>query len=148
MLDAPPRVACTECARCCTYVAVAINAPSRPRFATDILWYLYHEGVSVYRDGNGEWFVQFAARCRNLQPDLLCGVYGQRPHVCRGFDDATCEVNDPEGGLTLETPEAFLAWLGAEQPRLLERIFPAFVPPRLAAGLPGGASRGAGSTQG
>ena len=31
--------------KCCTYVAVGINAPTRPRYATDILWYLYHEKV-------------------------------------------------------------------------------------------------------
>ena len=32
-----PHVSCTECARCCTYVAVCINAPTRWRPATDIV---------------------------------------------------------------------------------------------------------------
>jgi Fe-S oxidoreductase len=42
---APPLVRCTECGRCCTYVGVGINPPTSARHATDVLWYLYHEGV-------------------------------------------------------------------------------------------------------
>src|SRR5262249_53779490 len=59
-------VPCTECGKCCTYVAVGINAPTTPRLATDILWYLYHDRVYVYRDGAGEWSVHFETRCRQL----------------------------------------------------------------------------------
>ena len=51
---------------------VGINAPTHARYATDILWYLYHQSVSVYRDDDGEWAVIFDARCRHLQDDLLC----------------------------------------------------------------------------
>ena len=63
----PERVPCTECARCCRYLGVGINAPTTPRLATDVLWYLYHEHVSVYRDEDGEWSVLFETRCKNLQ---------------------------------------------------------------------------------
>jgi len=127
-----PLVECTECGKCCTYVGVGINAPSRPRYATDVLWYLYHEGVYVYADGQGEWSVHFEARCRNLGPDLLCRVYADRPHICRGFDNRTCEVNDTSHhALTFREPGEFLAWLRANKPRVYAKIASGFVPPAL-----------------
>ena len=67
-----PLVECTDCGRCCTYVGVGINAPTSPRYATDVLWYLYHQGVYVYVDGEREWSVHFEARCKNLGADLRC----------------------------------------------------------------------------
>ena len=130
-----PLVQCTECGRCCTYVGVGINPPASPRHATDILWYLYHEGVYVYVDGEGEWSVHFAARCRHLGPDLRCGVYAERPHICRTFDNRTCEVNDPaHESLTFREPAEFLEWLRASRPRIYARIEKGFVPRALRPG--------------
>ncbi len=120
--DPSPGVACTQCGRCCTYLAVGINAPTTARLATDILWYLYHHGVSVYRDGGGEWSVQFATRCSHLGSDLQCRIYATRPHICRGFDEKTCEVNDPVGGLLFTRPEEFLEYLAERRPRLHRSI--------------------------
>jgi len=128
----PPLVTCTECGRCCTYVGIGINTPTTPRYATDILWYLYHEKVYVYVDGDGEWSVHFEARCKNLGDDLLCGVYESRPHICRAFDNETCEVNDREHeSLTFREPAEFLGWLKAKKPRLFARIEKRFIPPTL-----------------
>lgn len=129
-----PLVECTECALCCSYVAVGINAPTTPRLATDVLWYLYHERVSVYVDEDREWSVVFETRCRNLAPDRRCGVYAERPHICRGFDNRGCEVNaPPRGDLTFREPAEFLRWLAERHPRLLARIERRFVPPSLRA---------------
>jgi Fe-S-cluster containining protein len=134
-MAAPPALLkqCTECGKCCTYVSVGINEPNNLRNASDILWYLYHEQVSVYRDGDGEWSVVFETRCRHLQGDLLCGVYVDRPIICRDFDNVTCEVNSPEGGLTLSSPEDFLGWLRERRPRLYGRLAARYVPPALRA---------------
>jgi Fe-S-cluster containining protein len=132
-----PLVECTECARCCTYVGVGINPPTSPRHASDVLWYLYHEGVSVYVDGEGEWSVQFGARCRHLGPDLRCGVYDERPHICRTFDNQRCEVNDPaHDSLTFREPAAFLEWLREKRPRVYAGIKKGFVPRALRPGSP------------
>ena len=125
----PPLVECTECARCCTYVGVGINDPATPRLATDVLWYLYHERVSVYRDDDGEWSVLFETRCRNLRDDRRCDVYAARPHICRGFDNRSCDVNAPSArALTFREPEEFLAWLQAKRPRLYAKIESGCVP--------------------
>jgi Fe-S-cluster containining protein len=132
---APPApatlVACTECGKCCTYVAVGINAPTTPRTATDILWYLYHQGVSVYRDHGGEWAVMFDARCRHLQDDLLCAVYADRPHICRAFDNTGCEVNAPGGMTVYREPREFLDYLKARRPKVYEAVAKKYVPDAL-----------------
>jgi len=130
--EKPELVECTSCGQCCTYVGIGINAPSRPRYATDILWYLYHENVYVYVDGVGEWSVHFEARCRNLGEDLRCGVYLERPHICRGFDNRSCEVNDPvHDSLTFRDPREFLAWLRERKPGVYVKVADGFVPQAL-----------------
>ena len=127
--EKPQLVECTSCGQCCTYVGISINAPSRPRYATDVLWYLYHENTYVYLDGDGEWSVHFEARCRNLSPDNLCGVYLERPHICRGFDNRSCEVNQPgEDAITFRDPRAFLEWLRESKPRVYAKIEDTHVP--------------------
>jgi len=130
---AAPLVPCTECGKCCTYVSVGINEPNSVRNCSDILWYLYHDQVSVYRDGDGEWSVVFETRCRNLQGDLLCAVYADRPGICRDFDNTTCEVNQPEGGRTYASAEEFLGWLRDVRPRLYRKLADRYVPAALRA---------------
>jgi hypothetical protein len=115
-------------------VGVGINAPHSVRYATDVLWYLYHENVSVHCDAEGEWVVTFETRCKHLRDDLLCGVYEQRPVVCREFDNTGCEVNAPGGGQTFTEPAQFLDWLRVQRPRLYAHIARQFVPPALARG--------------
>ena len=133
--EPPALVACTECGRCCTYVGIEINAPTTARNATDVLWYLYHENVYVYRDGDGEWSVHFETRCRNLTDDLLCRIYEDRPHICRTFDNTSCEVNSREGeALTFREPGEFVAWLRAEKPRVYRAIEKRYVPAALREG--------------
>jgi Fe-S-cluster containining protein len=122
-------VPCLECGKCCTYVGVGINSPTTARYATDVLWYLYHEGVYVYCDGDGEWSVHFETRCRNLADDLMCRIYEERPHVCRAFDNVTCEVNSDQGTATsYREPQAFLDWLKAKHPRVFKRIEKKYLP--------------------
>jgi len=129
----PPLVECTTCGKCCTYVSVGIDAPHSLTSATEMLWYLYHQNVTLYRDGDGEWSVVFETRCRHLQGSLLCAVYPERPIICRDFDNTTCDVNDPEGGLTFASPEEFLGWLKERRPRLYRRLAERYVPAALRA---------------
>ena len=128
---APGHVSCLQCAKCCTYVAVGINAPTTPKLATEILWHLYHQGVSVCRDEAGEWYVQFEARCRNLGEGNLCAVYLNRPHICRAYDDQVCEVNAPQKGLIeFKEPKAFLEYLSVKRPKVYKAIAAKYVPPQ------------------
>ena len=123
--DAPTaaRVSCLQCAKCCTYVAVGINGPTTAKLATEILWHLYHQGVTVCRDEAGEWYVQFEARCKNLGSGNLCEVYLNRPHICRTYDDQSCEVNAPQADLIqFKEPKQFLEYLRVKRPKVYRAI--------------------------
>ena len=134
----PGHVSCLQCARCCTYVAVGINAPTTPKLATEVLWHLYHQGVSVCRDEAGEWYVQFEARCRNLGEGNLCSVYLNRPHICRAYDDQACEVNAPQKGLIeFKEPKHFLEYLRVKRPKVYKTIAAKYVPPEHQPAPPG-----------
>lgn len=124
-----PMIPCTECALCCTYVAVGIEAPTTVKRATDILWFLYHEKVSVFRAVDGEWYVKFETRCRNLTDDRRCGIYEQRPHRCREYDETGCEVNAPDEGKAFYTPVDFLQYLERRRKKLYRTLVRRYVPP-------------------
>ena len=135
----PEPVECTDCGKCCTYLGIEIDRPKKVRYVTDILWYLYHENVYVYADGNNDWSVHFEARCRNLADDFLCKVYEQRPHICREFDNQSCEVNDHEHeALVFRDPTVFLEWLRENKSKVYKKLQKKFLPPAYRpAALPG-----------
>lgn len=132
------QVPCLTCALCCTYVAVEIDAPLSVRAATDILWYLYHGGVSIYVDDDG-WMVQIDTRCRHLGEDNKCGVYENRPPMCRSYDEKSCEVNADEVGVTFHTAAEYLAYLEKHHRRIHTLIKKRYIPP--AEALAGGPAR-------
>jgi uncharacterized protein len=132
-LRTPPGrlVQCTECARCCTYVASPVSAPDRVKDAATILWFLYHEKVSVYLDSDETWCVVFQARCRHLRSDLRCAIYETRPPICREFDHLSCEVNSRDDGREFFEPREFLQWLRVERPRVYRALAKDYVPEEL-----------------
>ena len=111
-------VGCLECAQCCTYVAIDIEPPTRVAWAREILGMLDRDAVSVRRDEGGTWFVQFETRCRHLALDRLCRIYPHRPHICRGYDNTSCEVNRPSDVRVYRTRAEFLQDLARERPRI------------------------------
>ena len=127
---AAPRspVGCLTCALCCSYIAVEIDAPSSVKSATEILWHLYHHQVSVYRDSDDEWVVQFETRCRHLLEDNKCGIYETRPHICREYSEESCEVNAEDEGRTFYTPQAFLEYLKGRSKRVYSAVAKTFMP--------------------
>jgi Fe-S-cluster containining protein len=122
------QVGCLSCALCCSYIAVAIDGPVSVKAATEILWHLYHDHVSVYRDSDDEWMVQFETRCRHLQDDNKCAIYETRPHICRTYSELTCEVNADDEGTNFYSPESFLAYLATRSRRIYARVKKDFVP--------------------
>ncbi len=114
---------CSECAHCCTYIAIPIDRPTDRDTCSSILWYLYHGNVRVYQDDAHDWYVQFWTQCEALRPDGLCGVYEARPDLCEEFTPNDCEVtNDDYGEVCgFDTAHEFLAWLKQHQPRLYHK---------------------------
>jgi Fe-S-cluster containining protein len=115
---------CFQCARCCTYVAIEIDAPTTMREYDYVVWYLYHEGVSVFVDFENAWYVKFETRCRNLTNAGLCAIYERRPAICKDFDWRECEnhlKDEPVDRWLFEAPDAFLAWLAERRPKAYQR---------------------------
>lgn len=82
---------CEHCTGvCCKYVALPIEIPTTARDFDDIRWYLMHENMTVFVE-EGDWYVQFATPCRNLQADNRCGIYETRPAICRGYKAGDCD---------------------------------------------------------
>jgi len=84
-------VPCDHCtAECCRYIALPLEKPKTRRDFDDIRWYLMHEGIQVFVE-EGDWYIQFRTRCRNLQPDNRCGIYESRPKICREYKPGDCD---------------------------------------------------------
>ncbi|MDB4986979.1 MAG: hypothetical protein JWN04_2157 [Myxococcaceae bacterium] len=121
-------VPCLACGLCCTYIAVAIDGPDSVKSATEILWHLYHDHVSIYRDSDDEWMVQFETRCRHLQSDNKCAIYETRPHICRTYSEVTCEVNADDEGMSFYSPESFLSYLAQRSRRIYALVQKSYLP--------------------
>lgn len=119
---------CLDCGLCCTYLAFEINGPTTVKHASEILWQLYHERVSVYRDTDDEWFVQVETRCQHLQPDNKCGIYATRPHVCRDYSEETCEINADDVGMTFFNAAEFLEFLSQRRKKVYAKLIDGYAP--------------------
>jgi Fe-S-cluster containining protein len=75
---------------CCKYLALPLDEPTTARDFDDMRWYLMHEGITIFVE-DGEWFIQFATRCKNLSIDNLCQVYETRPKICREYKAGECD---------------------------------------------------------
>lgn len=91
-------ILCEHCtAVCCKYLAIPLDKPRRARDYDDIRWYLMHENVLVFVE-DGDWFIQFATRCKNLMADNRCGVYISRPEICRDYQPGDCDYSGGDYG--------------------------------------------------
>jgi len=59
-----------------------------------LLWQVSHANVEAYQDEDG-WFLLIRGNCEHLGPDGGCGIYPQRPQVCRDYTNDWCEFDAP-----------------------------------------------------
>ncbi len=84
-------ILCEHCAAaCCRYLALPLDKPACKRDYDDMRWYLMHESVTVFVE-EGDWYIQFETRCKNLKADNQCGVYETRPEICREYEPNSCD---------------------------------------------------------
>lgn len=87
---------CSKCgALCCTYVSLQIDKPTTPGDFEDIRWYICHHDVWVFVD-EGDWYVCVERKCRYLTKGNRCGIYEDRPRICRRHRTVNCEYNGQE----------------------------------------------------
>jgi Fe-S-cluster containining protein len=125
VINLAPDHPCVDCAQCCHYVAIEIDAPTTMTEYDYMLWYLVHPGVSVFVDFDNAWFVKFDSRCQHLQPNGMCGIYETRPVICREFDWKECErhlVDEPADKWLFTGADAFLAWFEKQRPRTYKKF--------------------------
>ena len=87
---------CSRCpgTNCCTYATEALATPRSKADFDHLLWQVSHEHLEIYKDGDG-WFLLIRGRCEHLLPGGACGIYAQRPQVCRDYPDDWCEYDEP-----------------------------------------------------
>jgi len=115
---------CATCgAKCCRYVVVEIDKPRARIDREEIRWFLAHEDVLVYIDGDdGTWNVQFNTPCRYLDADNRCTIYRRRFQICKEHDPETCEDSDGEQTDTVfTTTEEFDRWWRNKKARTRRR---------------------------
>ena len=116
---------CFECVQCCSYVAIEIDTPTTMKEYDYIVWYLYHQGVSIFVDWEGAWYIKFDARCEHLTPLGLCDTYASRPIICKEFDWRECENrvrDEPADKWLFETSDQFLRWFEKKRPKTFRRF--------------------------
>jgi Fe-S-cluster containining protein len=81
---------------CCSYFTQHIDTPRSMEDFDLMLWQISHHSVQIFKDADG-WFLLVNQPCRHLQPDGRCGIYEQRPQVCREYTNEDCEFDGPSG---------------------------------------------------
>jgi len=108
MAKVPGDNPCNGCpALCCKFVAVELDEPDCETDWDEIKWMLCHENITVYKDNDGDWLVEFATRCKMLDEKDNCKIYDKRPQLCRDHDPESC-VRHGEGDvyeILFEKPE-------------------------------------------
>jgi Fe-S-cluster containining protein len=82
---------------CCTYVTQQIDTPKKMSDFDTMLWQVAHKNVEFYKDDDG-WFMLIVNNsCDYLQDDGRCGIYEERPQICRDHSNDECEFEGLAG---------------------------------------------------
>ena len=95
---------CAGCVRCCTYVAVEVDAPDTPWQDDQYVWLLYHKNIWMYVEKGNHWYVQFETVCDKLSPTGSCNVHGTHPVLCKKYDARACERRGELSDMTARLP--------------------------------------------
>lgn len=87
---------CSLCVQslCCTYITHQIDRPKSMEDFDYLIWQVSHDNVALFKDEDG-WFLSIAGRCAHLMPGGLCGIYENRPQICRNHSNDCCEFDGP-----------------------------------------------------
>lgn len=87
---------CSRCHRsiCCTYITEPIDTPRSKHDFQHLLWQVSHENIEIYKDDSG-WYLLILGRCEHLKTGGGCGIYADRPAICREYSNEWCEFDEP-----------------------------------------------------
>lgn len=90
----PGECLCDYCTgKCCRYFSLPIDNPTTWDDYDSIRWYLAHGQTLVYVD-KSQWYLLVMTRCKYLTEDDRCGIYFNRPKICREYTTGDCEYDD------------------------------------------------------
>jgi Fe-S-cluster containining protein len=117
---------CAGCVKCCTYIAVEVDAPRAAWEYDQWIWALHHQGIELYVERPERWYLHVEARCRQLNDQGRCGIYGRHPVLCREYDPRSCERRLPLADIRawFKSAQQLEDWIRRERPkhwRALER---------------------------
>jgi uncharacterized protein len=114
---APGQCLCEFCTgRCCRYFSLPIDNPTSWNDYDSIRWYLAHKQTAIYVS-DGQWYLLVYTRCNYLTADNRCGIYLNRPKICREYTTDSCEYdNDTVFEKLFETPEQLWEYAEAVLP--------------------------------
>ncbi|MEZ5543268.1 MAG: YkgJ family cysteine cluster protein [Pseudomonadota bacterium] len=84
---------CTN-SKCCTYITEELATPRSMHDFDHMLWQLSHRDIQAYKDEDG-WYLLVNNSCTHLLPDGRCGIYDDRPLICREYTNDYCEFDEP-----------------------------------------------------
>ena len=125
-------VLCDYCtAKCCKYFALPIETPTERSDLDFIRWYLLHDRASVFTEDE-TWYLLVHTTCKHLQADNRCGIYEERPQICRDYTTDNCEYHDDwTYDHYFETPEQIGEYMDAIYPSKRGRSIRSPKPPLL-----------------
>lgn len=86
---------------CCTYVTQHMDTPRSKEDFRQLLWQVSHQNVKLYKDDDG-WTLLVEGKCQHLHINGDCGIYHERPDICREHTNDYCEFDAPsEDGFDL-----------------------------------------------
>jgi Fe-S-cluster containining protein len=90
----PGEVLCSYCTgKCCRYFALPIETPTTWEDFDHIRWYMFHGKVAIFVE-EGTWYLMVFGDCEHLQADHRCGIYPERPAICRSYTTDNCEYDN------------------------------------------------------
>jgi uncharacterized protein len=115
---APGECLCDHCTgRCCRYFSLPIINPASWDDFDTIRWYLAHGQTLIYVEKK-QWYLMVMTKCNYLRNDNRCGIYLNRPKVCRDYTTDRCEYDDEwTFDKVFETPEQLWEYAEAVLPR-------------------------------
>ena len=79
---------------CCTYVTQHLDTPRSKEDFRQLLWQVSHGNVKIYKDDDG-WTLLIDGKCQLLKINGDCGIYEDRPEICREHTNDYCEFDSP-----------------------------------------------------
>lgn len=115
---------CSGCSRCCETVSIQVDAPRTSWEYDQWIWVLHHQNLELYVERPECWYLHIETRCRQLQDDGRCHIYGSHPVLCREYDPRGCERRAPLSDVVawFKCAEDFEKWLQVKRPVHWKRL--------------------------